>query len=78
MQRVEGGDVDDASNNSDEASGGGHFLLHPQAGLADEDKGQSRFDSPRGLTVSNAGNVYVKDTNTTLYESLTDGETPKL
>ena len=38
-------------------------MLHPQAGLADGDKGQSRFDSPRGLAVSNAGNVYVADTN---------------
>ena len=35
----------------------------PQAGLADGNPYRSRFDSPRGLAVSNAGNVYVADTN---------------
>ena len=36
---------------------------NPEPGLADGKKDTARFDSPLGVTVSSAGNVYVADTN---------------
>ena len=43
---------------------------NPQPGFADGSKGNSRFDSPQGLTVSNGGRVFVADTNNHLIRAI--------
>ena len=42
----------------------------PQAGLADGSRSDSRFDSPRGISVSSNGTVYVADTSNHLIRSI--------
>lgn len=41
----------------------GRCANSPEPGLGDGNKGQARFDSPQGITVSNDGRVFVADTN---------------
>ena len=42
----------------------------PQAGLADGNRNQSRFDSPRGISVSSNGTVFVADTSNHLVRAI--------
>lgn len=42
----------------------------PQAGLADGGRSEARFDSPRGVSVSSNGTVYVADTANQLIRSI--------
>jgi DNA-binding beta-propeller fold protein YncE len=45
----------------------------PQAGYADGNKYQSRFDTPVGIAVSSSGHIYVTDTNNHLIRMVNTG-----
>ena len=44
--------------------------MHPQPGYSDGSRGEARFDSPRGLTVSDNGDVFITDTNNHLIRKI--------
>lgn len=44
--------------------------IQPKPGYSDGSREDSRFDSPRGITVSESGNVYVADTNNHLIRKI--------
>jgi NHL repeat. len=47
-----------------------HDSIQPRPGLSDGSKEEAKFDSPRGITVSESGNVYVVDTNNHLVRKI--------